>query len=222
MRKGPDRVLYAALLSAVLAWALHAAVDWDWQMPVVTLWVFAVGGAALAADSTTLATAGPSVRGRLVLAAGLLLVCITPALILLSQTHLQRAADAFQLHDCSRAESEAAASIAVLSVRPEPYQILGYCDVTDGRAESAVASMKTAVEQEPRNWEYHYGLAIAEAFAGINPRRQLRIAERLDPEDTTFFEPLLPVLKTRSRSAWARAAKRAEAAAVASGRLDLR
>ncbi len=46
--RGPDRALYAALLAAGLAWSLHAAVDWDWEMPVVTLWLFALGGAALA------------------------------------------------------------------------------------------------------------------------------------------------------------------------------
>ena len=48
---GPDRTLYAALFAAGLAWALHAGVDWDWQMPAVTLWVFALGGAALAAPA---------------------------------------------------------------------------------------------------------------------------------------------------------------------------
>ena len=47
--RGRDRSLWAALLSTGLVWALHAAVDWDWELPVVTLWLFAAGGLALAA-----------------------------------------------------------------------------------------------------------------------------------------------------------------------------
>ena len=47
--RGPDRVVGAALFGAALAWALHAGIDWDWEMPAVTLWVFAAGGLALSA-----------------------------------------------------------------------------------------------------------------------------------------------------------------------------
>ena len=39
--RGDNRVLYAALLGSVVAWALHAGYDWDWEMPAVTAWVFA-------------------------------------------------------------------------------------------------------------------------------------------------------------------------------------
>ena len=46
--RGRGRYLYAALFAAGLAWALRAGVDWDWEMPAVTLWLFAAGGAALA------------------------------------------------------------------------------------------------------------------------------------------------------------------------------
>ena len=45
---GRDRTVYAVLLAAALAWTVAAAVDWHWEMPVVTLWLFAAGGAALA------------------------------------------------------------------------------------------------------------------------------------------------------------------------------
>ncbi len=44
--RGKDRTVYAALFAATLAWMLAAAVDWHWEMPVVTLWLFAAGGAA--------------------------------------------------------------------------------------------------------------------------------------------------------------------------------
>ena len=46
--RGPGRPLYAALFALTLAWAIHQAVDWDWQMPAVTLGIFMLAGLALA------------------------------------------------------------------------------------------------------------------------------------------------------------------------------
>jgi len=47
--RGPGRGMYAALFAATLAWAVHQAVDWDWQMPATTLPVAMLAGMALAA-----------------------------------------------------------------------------------------------------------------------------------------------------------------------------
>jgi O-antigen ligase len=46
--RGRDRALFAALLAAGVTWALASGVDWNWEMPAVTIWFFALGGAALA------------------------------------------------------------------------------------------------------------------------------------------------------------------------------
>ncbi len=46
--RGPGRAIYAALFAVTLAWAIHQAVDWDWQMPAITLEVFMLAGLALA------------------------------------------------------------------------------------------------------------------------------------------------------------------------------
>jgi hypothetical protein len=116
--RGEHRVIYAALLSAGLASAVHAGIDWDWQMPVVTAWIFAVAGAALAGEASArrASALGPRVRGPLAVA--LLVVAATPVLLMLSEVHLQRAASAFQSGNCTRADSQAVASIDVLSIRP--------------------------------------------------------------------------------------------------------
>ena len=57
--RGPDRPIYAALFAVLLAWAIHAGMDWDWEMPVVTLVFFLLGGFALAntAGGTSASTA---------------------------------------------------------------------------------------------------------------------------------------------------------------------
>jgi O-antigen ligase len=46
--RGPTRPLYAAVFAVLLAWAIHAGFDWDWEMPVVTLIFFVLGGFVLA------------------------------------------------------------------------------------------------------------------------------------------------------------------------------
>ena len=47
--RGPQRSLYGVLLAVGVVWALHAGVDWDWEMPVVTLVFFTIAGVALGA-----------------------------------------------------------------------------------------------------------------------------------------------------------------------------
>ena len=42
-----DRVLAAGPAAAVLAWALHAGLDWDWEMPALTLVAVALAGVLL-------------------------------------------------------------------------------------------------------------------------------------------------------------------------------
>jgi O-antigen ligase len=42
--RGSGRALYAAVFALLLGWAIHAGVDWDWEMPVVTVIFFSLGG----------------------------------------------------------------------------------------------------------------------------------------------------------------------------------
>jgi hypothetical protein len=47
--RGAQPSLSGVVLAVFVAWLFHAAIDWDWEMPVVTLPVFALCGAALGA-----------------------------------------------------------------------------------------------------------------------------------------------------------------------------
>src|SRR5437588_1862496 len=148
--RGDNRALYAALLGSVVAWALHAGYDWDWEMPAVTAWVFAVAGTAVAARAGQLKTDGPAAqRSRVAVAATLIVVAATPALLLFSQSSLQASANAFDRGNCTRARAEAFKSIDDLSIRPEPYRIVGYCDIQEGRPADAVVAMQKAVDKTP-------------------------------------------------------------------------
>jgi hypothetical protein len=151
-------------------------------MPAVTLWVFAAGGVGLAASARE--RRRPPVPGpvlRLVVAVGLIALAITPALVALSQMHLTDARDSADAGDCTAALDAALASTGVLGIRPEPYEVLGYCDLGADEPELAASAFQAAVARDPQNWRYHYGLAIARAADGRDPRPTARRARRLNP-----------------------------------------
>ena len=184
--RGDGRTVYAALFAAGLAWALATAVDWHWEMPVVTMWLFAAGGAAIATRAKRPSRiAAPAIPVRLAAAVPLVLLAAVPYQVLSSQAWLDRAGDAFAGGDCAAASDDARSSISALGSRPEPYELLGYCAIRDGRPRQAIDEMQEAIERDPDNWSFHYGLALARGAAGLDPRPQALKARRMNP-----LEPL--------------------------------
>jgi O-antigen ligase len=204
--RGPERSLYAALFALSLTWALHAGIDWDWEMPVASLWMFALGGAALArGPGEGPAPLSPARLSRVVIALGCLVLAITPALLFLSQRQLNRSVDSLKGNDCGEALDAALASNSFLSVRPEPLEVLAYCDVRLGRPELAVQLMREAVERDPYNWRLHYGLALTRGAAGLDPRAQARRALRLNPR-SSLTRDAIRRFDTSSPRTWRRRA----------------
>jgi hypothetical protein len=211
--RGPDRALFAALLAAGLAWAVQAGVDWDWQMPAVTLWLFALGGAALARPlrrrrrrhRKDLEMALPRVAGVLVC----LVLALLPARLAVSSGHLDDAIEAVRRGDCVGARAKAAESIDEISKRPTPYQVIAFCDLREHRYRQAVGQMRQSLAQDPGNWELVYGLAVARAGAGLDPRPGIRLVHRLNPNEP-MLEELPAGLASDRRAAWKRAAGEAQ------------
>lgn len=192
VRAGP-REAYAALLAMTCLWAVHAGVDWDWEMPAVTVWVFALGAIGLARPlpgSERAAAREPARLSRVVAAICVGVLAVTPAAIAISQSHLQSAVADFRGDDCPAAIDEALASLDALKVRPEPYEVLGYCDIQLRQRRLALLAMRNAVEREPNSWETHYGLGLALAAAGRDPMPQLREAKRLNPLEAMVGETI--------------------------------
>jgi hypothetical protein len=183
------RPLYAGLAAATLAWLVHAGIDWDWEMPAVSVWVFAVGGCALAASPNRVMRPAPIRWPWRVLVAVLCgLAALTPVTIALSQDRLDRSEKALVADDCRTASSEARSSIAALGTRPEAYSIVAYCEVRAGRPASANRWMLAAHARDPRAWQYVYGLAVMHAAQGLDPHPGLRAARTLNPLDHFLIE----------------------------------
>lgn len=201
--RGPAAPLFGAVLAASVAWALHAGVDWDWELPAITLWLFALGGSALASRRATPPdTAAFSPILRILATLAVLALTIVPARLAISDRHLEAATAAFANEDCATAERYARASIARLNARPDPFELLGYCEIRAGHQRAAVRHMRSAVARDPHNWNYHYSLSVALATAGADPREEARAALRLNPLDP-LTRDLVQRFRTRNRLEWA-------------------
>ena len=187
--RGPDRVVGAALFGAGVAWTVSAGVDWMWEMPAITLWFFAAGGLALAGRVQERYDR-PHVAVRLVPIVIIAALLVLPARLYVSDAPLREATGAFAREDCPRTADRARAARDALGLRPEPHRLIGFCDVRTGQPDGAVRAMTEAVRLDPDNWELRYGLALAQASAGRDPRPQARIARRLMPGNTRTLELL--------------------------------
>jgi hypothetical protein len=206
---GPARHVHAGLFAAGAAWAVHAGIDWDWEMPAVTAWFWAFGGMALAAPAARATRAAPGNVARVAIALGCLALAVTPALMAASQARLNDAVDAFTRGDCDAAIDDALESIKAIPSRPQPFEVLGYCDARLGQHELAIGAMRSGIDRDPENWELHYGLALVRANAGQNPLPAAREALRLNPHGDLPRSAVRRFRTTTDPRKWKRRAQRA-------------
>ncbi len=217
--RGSSRVGYGAGLALVVVWVAHAGVDWDWEMPVVTLGVMAAAGLALSPRAVA-RTWVPGRQTRIVLGLLLLATLVVPVSVVGSQSKLGEAEQGLYAGDCGAATPAALASIGWLDVRPEPYEVLGFCDLREGRPRLAVSAMRAAVAQDPGSWEPWYALAIARAAAGLDPRADAVRALRLNPLERLTMRAVRQ-LSGSEPTEWVRRAAIVEGEALAANHLSI-
>ncbi len=186
--RGPDRPLHAAVFAVMLAWAIHAGVDWDWEMPVVTIVFFVLAGCVLARQDPPLLSRVRSwlvltPQRRALLGLGCILLGVAPMYIWLSQRKLDQASAAYSAGNCEAATRAALSSISVVGTRADPYEILAYCDVKRGMPRLALAAIHQAISLDSKNSDYAVDLALIQAAAGMNPLNAAKQALALDPRD---------------------------------------
>jgi hypothetical protein len=186
---GPERHAYGAFIAAGTMLAIHAGVDWDWEMPALFTWFFGAGGVALAARSESARWGEIGRTPRILGALAILVLALTPFLMWRSQGPLVAADAAFERNDCKTAIDEALTAISRFGTRPEPWEVLGYCDGRAGQYALATRAMNAAHARDPRNWQYVYGQAIMAGISGKDPLPYARAALRLNP-----LEPLARTL----------------------------
>lgn len=176
---GPERHAYAMLVAGGTMLALHAGVDWDWEMPALFVWLFGAGGVALAARDGRLGELGRTPRVLASLA--VLALAITPALFWWSQGPLDDAGEAWQARNCNVAIDSALTATERFGTRPEPWLVLAYCDARLGDYTLARRAVDAARDRDPDNWQYAYAQAIIAGIAGQDPLPYAEEALRLNP-----------------------------------------
>ena len=214
--RGPSRPVYGAIFAVMVMWALHAAIDWDWQMPVLTIVFFGLGGLVLGRDAPLpapapqtasaddpdqaaarrrFARAGVDPFRRGLLGIGCCVLAVAPVYIWLSQRDLDAATNAYTAGNCTQASRDAIASIKILGTRPEAYEALAYCDVARQQPRLGLAAIRKAVSLDPDSWRMCYGLAAVRAAGDLNPRKAARRAIRLYPQSSFVHDQAQQLLR---------------------------
>jgi hypothetical protein len=200
--RGPERAAYAALAAAWLGWAAHAGIDWDWEMPALTMPVLLLATAGLAVrgsdpvEATSASeprsgsgsTRGPARLTRVLVGLGLLALVVSPALVAVSQLRLESSLRAWKQSDCSRTIDDALGSLDALPVRPEPFELIAYCDSRFAMNDLADGAMRSAIARDRRSWDLWYGLAMVHGAGRRDPRPAMAEAVRLNPLEPMTIE----------------------------------
>jgi len=182
--------LASAAAGAYVAYLLHAAVDWDWEMTAVTL-------TALICATAVLRAAGredPTPLGAPIRFGGLALVVAVGAFALVGlvgNTATARSAKAVRGTHWAAAAREArtAASWAPWASTPKIW--LGEAQVGGQTLGPARESLRVAARKDPRNWEIWFDLALAARRGGAEQRHALATALELNPLSPEVHEFML-------------------------------
>jgi hypothetical protein len=189
---GARRELHAALLAAMLAFAIAAAIDWFWEIAALGSVFFLAGGALAAARCQQLGGArgvrdSAAEQRRFGLAvAGLAAAWIT-ALALIGPLLVDRAIDQSQAAaaagDVAGAEAHARDARSIEPWAASPYVQLGLIGEYKRDYATAEQRLTEAIEREDRNWLLYYlrGRIRHEAGDQQGAAADLRQARTLNP-----------------------------------------
>jgi O-antigen ligase len=187
-RDARERERLAALLAAFIAFAVGAAIDWIWQLPVIGIVAMCCLG-ALAGSGGDAVPAPVRARGRrapLLAALGVLGACaVLAAQILpwLSVRELRSSYGAVRRGDLRAAIADAGHARALAPWSSSPYTQLALLaeragDLADGRRLIA-----QAIDRDQTDWTLHVAAARLAVKAQDVPagRAELRTARKLNP-----------------------------------------
>jgi len=183
-RKHP---LAAVALAAYCAYLVHAFVDWDWQVPALTLLALFCGAAVVVAargEDEEEQAAGPALRYGI--AAGAVCVAVVAFVGLIGNIALARAQTAVAREEGIRALDNARTARRWMPWSAKAIQVEGDALLLLGRDAEGVATLRKAAAKDPGDWE----LWIDLAWAAIGPARQtaLQRVEALNPRSSEIAE----------------------------------
>jgi hypothetical protein len=181
--RGPDRPLYAAAFAVFLAWALHAGVDWDWEMPAVTLPALILGALALGNRHAPLQLRPAAPNTRLAMGLASMACLAAPVFVSASEARMQAGVTDFVANRCPQAQNELQDSLSWVGVRPEPFEAISYCNLAHGYPAEAIEAAQEAQRLDPENWQATIAVALARASNREDPRPLIGQAIHANPRE---------------------------------------
>jgi tetratricopeptide (TPR) repeat protein len=192
VRRARSSPLAAVACGAYVAYVLHAAVDWDWEMPAVTLAALFCGLALLAAARREGKPQALRPRVRLAALATTVALAAFVLLGLLGNGAISASSKAADAGHWARAASRARRAMDFAPWSAEPWRRLGEAQVGAGDLVAARTSFRKAIAKDRRDWTLWFELA--DASRGAERQRALAEASRLNP-----MSPEIAALPTKTR-----------------------
>jgi hypothetical protein len=164
---------------AYVAYLVHTGLDWDWELPAVTLTGLFCGAAILVAARRSSRSPRLSAPARWTGVVVVIVAAGFAAVGLVGNTALSRSDAARQNHDWARAADNARRAKLWMPWSPAPWEALGRAQLGAGLLPAARASFRKGISMDSGDWELWYRLASASS--GGERRRALRHAALLIP-----------------------------------------
>lgn len=189
----PQRDRYAALLAAMLAFAVGAAFDWFWEIAAMGAVFFLAAGVVVAARCQQIAADprranGKDPEGRrfgLTVAAVALAWVSAIALVgpLLVEREIEASQSATAREDFGAAVDHADTARSIEPWAASPYVQLGLLAERQGDYAGAAVHFGHAIDREDRNWQWYYLRSRVEHEAGQDAAAEgdLERARELNP-----------------------------------------
>jgi O-antigen ligase len=181
-----DHRLAPLALAAYAAVLVHASVDWDWEMPAVTIAALACAAALLAAadrrDLPPLVSPGLRISG----AAVALALAVVAFVGVVGSSALAASDRALAKGRYDEAASQARKAARWWRWSPDPWRALGDVQAARGDEAGARASYRKAISKDRRDWKLWYDLYTYSN--GAEARRALEEATRLNRYAGSDFE----------------------------------
>jgi len=182
------RPLVGAVAGAYVAFCLHAAIDWDWQMSGLTLTALLCGGALAVAARPERRAAAPRVTVPLRAAALALVVPLVAFAFVLQvgNSAIASAARSADRGDAAHAAAQARRAKAWNPWSYQPWELLGEVQLARGDRGAAQQSFRTAIAKDHASWTLW--LDLAKASKGTARQQALARAAALAPKSPEIAE----------------------------------
>jgi hypothetical protein len=154
-----------AALGAYTAFLFHAAVDWDWEVPAVTL-VALVAATVILVQDRDMGWVRLGVRARWAGCAVLGMIGAAAALGLAANHALSSGLSALSAKNPHAALADARTAKRFAPWSDQPYIVAGQAEAQLGNHQATVSSFRAAVQHDPSDWVAWEKLAGVSAGSG--------------------------------------------------------